>query len=476
TIDEELPMSLYAESTRSKLLAPCRHCGEFVHPYENELRGWRDADSEMKAAKLAHWICPKCERRITEKQRAKMLIDTVLLHEGQRISTTGKITGPKPESTRLWYHATPFFNMLLEPGDIGKEEWVAERIPEDTTERIQSEKERAQFRWSKTYTPPKLDGQIELDRKTVADRQNKLPPSTLPDDVQLLTIAYDTGDKRGWFAALASRPNGELIVPAYGDFDIRSDLATPENAILAALREQKPFLEAGLPKVSGGTLIAHRVGCDAGWRQAATWKWTKEINERQSLEQWVMATRGRGETQIDKRKWTCPKNKGNLVRQISSDRDWYVEWIKKAIVFELHFDADNFKLLVQHGLTLAMHSPGSISLHAGTKRSHSRIARHCTNERLLFERHPEKGIVSRWVRFGDNHLLDCLAQCYAMLVRLGYQPPPLPTTAEIQASNIPQVAKPSKESARPKEERKEMTADESATERRRRVDQWFGIE
>lgn len=426
TIEDELPWTLRSESTKSQLVAPCPHCCDYIHPGEEHLRGWQTAKTEMEAIRASHWVCPKCKRKITEAQRHRALKKCCLVHEGQTINRDGKISGPQPQSTRLWYHATPFFNLLLEPGDIGAEEWATAQIPEDTAEKIAAEKERAQFRWAKVYTPPKIDGQIDLNRDGVASRQNDLPQGTLPDDVGLLAIAYDTGDRKGWFAALGTRPSGELFVPTYGDFDIDSDRARPDIAITNALMAQLPFLEAGLPKATGGVLRAHAVGIDAGHKQQSTWEFTKAANPRQRPDQWAIAMRGRGESQLEARKYICPKNKNTSVRVIDPDRTWYVEFVRRSNVFELHWDADLYKLRVQHGFTLPMHTPGSISLFQSTRRGHSRLARHLTNERLIWEILPRIGKKARWHRFGDNHLLDCLAEAYCLLCRLGYVPPGLP--------------------------------------------------
>ncbi|MDM4015833.1 terminase gpA endonuclease subunit [Roseiconus lacunae] len=433
TTEEELPWALYEGSSKSRLVAPCPHCLEYVHPTEDDLIGWQDARSEMEAIDNSHWRCPKCKRRISEPDRHKALLKTKLVHDGQTLDRDGRVHGKKPPTTRLWFHATPFFNLLLEPADIGAEEWATMQIPEDTAERIAAEKERAQFRWAKTYKPPAIDGQIDLSREGIAGRRNDLPQNALPNDVGLLVYAFDTGDRKGWFASMGTRPNGELFVPTYGDFDIPSDKAQVEVAIQAALEGQIPMLSAGLPKQSGGTMRPHAVGCDCGHRQKATWAWTRhgDLNPRQALDQWAIAMRGRGESQMESRqRWNCPKDRGSMVRQIGDDRTWYIEWVKRANVFEMHWDADGYKLHVQHGLTLDLHAPGSISFFAGSNRTHSRIARHCINERLIYEFVPLKGKVARWHRFGDNHLLDCMAMCYALLVKLGYQPPSLPRVSE----------------------------------------------
>ncbi|MGB7325948.1 MAG: terminase gpA endonuclease subunit [Rubripirellula sp.] len=428
TEDDALPWLLREDSTQSEIVSPCPHGCGFIAPDWDQLVGWQDARSEIQAASLSHWICPMCEKKITEKQRLKSLLDAVLLHRGQKIDKRGKVTGPAPETTRLWYHAKPWANLLLEPGDIGAEEWSCEQIPEDTEERISAEKERAQFRWARTYRPPAIDGELRIDRTGVAARAIELAHGILPNDVGLVSVGYDLGDKVGWFAVMCSRGDGSLHVPVYGKFDIHSDRARPDIAILSALKEQLTFLRAGIAKAGGGSLRPHFVGIDVGHEQTAGWNFAKshDVNPTQSLDQWVMPMRGRGETQMESRKYVCPKNTGTMIRMIDPDRLWYIEWVKKANAFEMHWDSDKFKFRVQQGLCLPVGSPGAISLHAGTKNVHSKLARHVTNERLIFEHVPGQKPRGRWHRFGNNHWFDCLAEAYVGLCRMGYQPPALP--------------------------------------------------
>lgn len=427
TTEEELPWRLRSESTMSTVMSPCPHCKTFIAPDQEHLVGWRDAPSEMVAAKRAHWVCPECNRKITEKQRAKSLKDAVLLHAGQKINKRGKVTGNPPESSRLWYHATPWANLLLGPDDLAAEDWSVEQILEDSEERIDAEKEKAQFRWSKIYKRPTVEGEIEIDRTGVAARRIELPRSLLPSDTQLLAIAYDLGDRTGWYCALAARENGTLHVPDYGSFDVPSHLAEPTIAIEAAMTEQMEFLNAGYVQQNGQAIRSHAVWVDAGHESAAVWNFVRKAQGTQSLSQWIMPCRGRGTTQMeDRKKFVCPKNKGNLVRQIDPESNWYVEWVKRGRVFEVHWDADKLKFRAQHGLVLPVEAPGAITLFAGPSKVHSTFARHATNERLIWEHNPGKPPERKWHRFGANHLLDCLAEAYCALCRLGYQPPNLP--------------------------------------------------
>lgn len=423
TLPSELPYTLREASSRSEIVAPCPHCGEFVAPGRDHLVGWRDARSELAAAKAATWICPKCERPITEKQRHKMLFDAVLLHSNQTIDKRGKVSGGMPETTRLWFHAKPFVNCLLQASDIATEEWLAAQIPEDTPERNDAEKELHQFVWSKPYEPPREEGSIELNRDDVTSRAIEVGRAQLPHDVDLVATGYDLGDTTGWYLTLASRKDGRLLIVDYGSFDVHSKQARPREAIFAALKDQLPYLKAGYPMLGGGALRPHAVWADAGHESEAVWDFVKAANERQSIKNWIMACRGRGVTQMDERKYSCPTKKAGPVKQIASDRSWYVEFLKSPLCFEIHWDADKYKWLAQHGLSLPIDQPGAIALFAGPQKGHRLFARHCCNENLIHEFVPGVGVRAKWVRTGANHLLDCLAEAYAALCRLGYRPP-----------------------------------------------------
>ncbi|TWU15971.1 terminase gpA endonuclease subunit [Allorhodopirellula heiligendammensis] len=423
TLQHELPWTLRESSSRSEIVAPCPHCRSFIAPGREHLVGWRDAHSEIAAANAATWICPSCEKAISEAQRHKMLHDAILLHAGQTVDKRGRVRGPQPETTRLWYHAKPFVNCLLSASDIASEEWLAAQIPEDTSERNDAEKELHQFVWSKIYEPPREEGAIEISRDTITSRGIEVGRGQLPADVQLVATGYDLGNTTGWYLTLASRADGRLLIVDYGSFDIHSDKARPREAIRAALTAQLPYLNAGYPILGGGNLRAHQVWADAGHERKAIWDFTRDANEKQSLKQWIIACRGRGETQMQERKYTCPTKKAGAVRQIAHDRSWYVEFLKDPRCFEIHWDADRYKWLAQHGLTLPLDRPGAIALHAGPEKGHRTLARHCCNEQLVHEFVPGVGASQKWIRTGANHLLDCLAESYAALCRLGYRPP-----------------------------------------------------
>ncbi|TWU66440.1 terminase gpA endonuclease subunit [Crateriforma conspicua] len=466
TIESELPWTLHDASSRSKIVSPCPHCCEFIAPEREHFVGWKEAHSEVAATKAAHWVCPKCGKKITESQRHRSLFDAVLLHAGQKIDRKGRVTGPPPETTRLWYHATPWVNCLLEAQDIARDEYLAAQIPEDTEERTNADKQLAQFTWSMIYRPPKVDGEITITREGIAARTNGLAKGRLPSDVQFVTIGMDTGHRTAWYLVLASCADGRLKIIDYGSFDVPSHQARPKEAIVAALGGQVPYLEAGFSVEGGDALRAHSVWVDCSDNQEATWEFTRGVNPRQSLNQWVIAARGRGESQMDRRRFTCPSRKNNTVRQIADDKLWYVQWIKAARIFEVSWDADKVKWLAQHGLCLPVESPASITLFEQPEKAMRTFTRHIRNEKLLHEFVPGKGWKSYWWRTGANHYLDCLAMAYAAQCRLGYQPPAvrMHRNPDGSPSAVDQAAAPTT----PKKKPAKLPAD-----KRKKVSSWF---
>ena len=470
TIEDELPWRLRPESTRSRILTPCPHCSRYVAPGREDLVGWRDARSEFEAASLAHWRCPKCETPITEAERRDMVSAAKLVHHGQSVDKLGRVSGSPPTSSRLWFHATPFVNLLLGPPDIATDEWLASKIPDDSPDRIQADKELTQFVWSQPYTPPKIDGEIELDRKSIGSRMASIPRGVLPADRVFTTLGIDMGETKSWFVLLCSRADGTLHIADYGDFDVRSDLALPEVAMVSALQEFWRVVEAGW-QVQGGEIVQpDQAWIDAGHEEKAIWQFVRSLESRQRLGQQVFASRGRGETQIGTSKWVPVKKTGNQVRQIDPGGRWYVEWVTRGRVFEVHWDADHAKVIAQHSLTIEQSSPGATSLFAASSRMHERFARHICNERRREEHRPGQRPRYRFYRTGPNHLLDAFAQALAAQIRLGWEPPRVdldgpdelandPAAAPLRSAQSPTVKAKTKPTTPQDEARKQRQAD-----------------
>ncbi len=424
TVKEEMPWSLFPQSSRSRIVSQCPHCDGWVSPGRSHLAGWQDAKTEKEAAAKTHFVCPECTAKITAEQRVQMLHGAKLLHDGQSIDVRGRITGEPPETTRLFFHVTAFANLLRPASDFGLEEWRAAQIPPDSPERDSAERSLCQFIWAIPYTPPKVKAEIVLDAAAIANRRLVLPRGQLPEDTKRVAVGIDLGSTQGWYLVLAERwVEGErrFHVPDYDMFDIPSHDRSIKDAITDALIELYAVLRAGwMVKGTGEVLHAEQVWIDAGYYPDAVYPIVKRLTGY-DLAGPVIASLGRGEATMKRSKYSAPKKSGNTVRQIDPAGLWYVERIKRAETLAVIWDTDYSKLQVHQALSLEAGHPGSVTLFAGTSKTHDRLTRHFMNEQLTNVEISGQ-TVKKWKRTGANHLLDCIAEAKRGLDRAAYLP------------------------------------------------------
>lgn len=423
TVDTELPWALRSQSTRSRIVSPCPHCGEFVSPDQSCLVGWSSALSEKQAANEAYWTCDRCGEKITEKERASMLADAVLLHDGQAISKRGKITGDPPETLRLWFHPQAFHNLLLSAGDVAQDCWKAEQIPEDSNERISADKELDQFVFSCPYTPPRWTDEIDLDRKSI-DRRREYRRTVAPPESDVIGVGIDIGMRRLWYLVSAGLPDGSEHWIDYDCVDV--DLGKPTQvAIMESLDQLRLQFDAGFG-CGEKTITPDQVWADASSKYGrASREFTARLNGLNLYATWL-AVYGRGETQMDAmaKNYTQPKKTGSETREIG--QSYHINKMPKdsgdgqrqplPASYAGFWDADATKLSIHQALTLESGKPGSITLYAGVPKIHERLTRHLTNERRVLEKTP-RGERLIWKRFGEQHLFDCAAMARRAIAR-----------------------------------------------------------
>lgn len=96
---------------------PCPHCGEFAVMawqqirWPKDLAGTRAEQAEaIEQGDLAWYECPRCERRIDERQRNAMVLRGRWAHEGQSVDRAGAVQGERPESSAIWFHIPGFLS------------------------------------------------------------------------------------------------------------------------------------------------------------------------------------------------------------------------------------------------------------------------------------------------------------------------------------------------------------------------------
>lgn len=425
TLPTELPCTLKPNSSESEIKCPCPHCGEFINPSKDDLVGWQDARTEIEASDRGLWKCSKCGEQIEEDQRRSMLNDARLVHRGQSIDKRGNITGDLPQTSRLWFDYSAFHNMLLPAGDIAVDCWASAQIDPDSDEREKSEKQLSQFVFGTAYTPPTHAEGDELTTDQVADRRLDLPRGVCPQDTIRLIAGVDVGERFCHWVLIAVRECQSIHVVDYGTADVPIKKLSIRHAIKSCIVDLVSQLSAGALRDGDDSRIPlHACYVDSGHQPDAIFDAVKSIQ----IDVIVLPVLGRGETQLEKRKYSHPSKTGNVIRSIDKAGRWYLSRVKRARLDQLTLDADSMKLLVHSGLVLPLSTSGSISLFAGPSTVHRRFSRHLISEQQITETLPGKPPTRRWIRSGANHWLDALVYACTAAIRTGW----LPGASEIE--------------------------------------------
>lgn len=426
-----LPATLKEHSSQSKIVVPCPHCGEFILPGRDDLVGWQEARNELDAREKASWRCNKCYEMLGDDMRKTALSDAVLIHAGQSVTKRGEIVGELPPTKRLYFEYNAFHNAFLTAGDIAYDCWSANQIEPDTPARESAEKELSQFVFGVVYTPPAHQESEEIRPESVEDRRLKLPRGVAPSDTTRIVFGCDVGGKFCHWVVVAVRECQALHVVDYGIEEAPVTAKSLRAAITECVVEILANLTNGFPRDGASDRIPLSAAyVDSGYQPDAIFEAAKQCVDVVDL----LPVLGRGETQMQKRKYELPTKTGNVVREIDKFGRWHLSRVKRAGVNQLTLDSDAMKLLVQSGLILPLSVPGSISLFSGPSSIHRRFSKHLTSEQMITEEIPGKPSTRKWIKHGANHHLDALAYATTAALRLGWSPESLESD-EVETSN-----------------------------------------
>lgn len=177
----------YQQGTRSRILLPCPHCGEFVAPERDHLTGWQAADSHLAAKLQARFICPSCNTAWSEEQREVANHNAKLIHGKQKIENH-IVVGAAPQTETLGFRWSAVNNQFLTAGDVAADEWRASRAADQEL----AEREMRQFVWCVPVEASKRT-QTPLEIMELAARQGSWGRGIVPPDTRWLTAAIDIG-------------------------------------------------------------------------------------------------------------------------------------------------------------------------------------------------------------------------------------------------------------------------------------------
>ena len=332
TDDEDLPLSEWPLTTQSRIACPCPHCKKHVTPEREHLRGWKDAPSENQAAKKSHFVCPACEKKLTEKQRRTMNEKAVLLHAGQQVKR-GKVHGPAPEVSKLGFRWNAFNNLFLKASDYGTKEWTAAQFEEGSPKWENAEKALCQQAWAIGYTPKNV-ARTRLNQKAVRNRKSKLPDRMVPANCDYLVTGIDVGKWVCWFVTLAFCSDGTIHVVAHDGVDtsiLNKDKVTKHHeniAIANCLAEMFDAAKVGYVFEDGGVKHPDLVLPDTGYRPEAVFSALREFDPKR-----FMGVRGRGKTVWFEDKndgeYRAPAKLSQTIREISDIAPMHREYVRK---------------------------------------------------------------------------------------------------------------------------------------------------
>lgn len=414
TIPEELPACARGEddderliSTRSQIVSPCPHCGEFIAPGRTLLVGWQEAETEPQVKDQATWLCPSCSNPINDAQRRESLLDCRLLHWGQKIDKRGRVTGPVPPTSTLWFSWSAWHNLLLDAADIAMDEWNAMAIEEGTQERDDAERALCQFTHGMPFKSTLADNE-PLKATNVRKRTDTWKRNVLPHDTVKVTIGVDIGDWTAWWFLIAHRADGQKHVAAYGAFDVkRSKGDDLGSRIIASLHDfADTIVEQGFPQEgTDGHYIPDVVWIDGGYRPDDVAEFIRQRGGIKQRRYWLVRGRGKsvgGSGYNHPKKVTFHKTRIGL--------QWFAEVNHKRRILEVTFNADYWKMDVDAKLRTSPGKKGAMTFSvAELKNEHAKLSNHLCNEQFKREWVPGKGLVDKWVKTGDQHWKDAAA-------------------------------------------------------------------
>jgi predicted RNA-binding Zn-ribbon protein involved in translation (DUF1610 family) len=427
TTEKELPETLRATSTDSKILSPCPHCGEWIWPSRDDLVGWENARTEVEASELATWICPKCGEAIAADERRDALNESVLIHSGQTIDRRGRVSGDLPRTRRLYFRYGAWHNAFLNAADLAVDLWAAAQLEPGTRSRELAERKLCQFVFGSPYTPPAAEVGEVLEESDV-DRRDVLPRAVAHADALHVVAGVDVGERVCHWVLLVVRPDAQLHVCDYGTVEVDRTEGM-KAGLKRALVELFQHLEFGVAKdvsepgvaVAGGRWACRSVYVDSGHLPEVVFDAAKDFNAAIGREL-VLPVLGRGETQLAKRKYATPTKTGNTIRKIDPEGRWHLSRVRRARIDQLTLDADAFKRLADAGFRVAAGNPGCITLFSGPGSVHRTFIRHLINEQWVTEELPDQPTRARWVVTGAQHYKDALAYAICAATRLGWTP------------------------------------------------------
>jgi len=400
SIEEGCIWQEYLGGTESRIMLPCPHCGAWVSPEREHLRGWQEAESDLAALEAGRFVCPECEADWSEADRYAANVRGRLIHRGQEMTPDGQVVGSEPHTTTLGFRWSAVNNMLVSAGDFAKQEWDGHRA----ADREGAEREMLQWVWALPAESPEVDV-TPLDPRKVSRRTVALKMGIVSQSHEVVAVGCDTHlGHLDWSAqAWTGTPTGNVI--EYGVFDVERRQGV-HAALVAALTEWSRYILRGWHDDAGQVVLPSIVWIDSGYARHtdAVYEFCRSANAELGRDLFF-PSKGYGVGQRRQRPYNAPAKTGQETRYIG--REYYLSRVRRAGVWLAHVNADHWKTELHMALAAAPGEPGSLVLYDAPPGDHDQFGQQVTAERKLETFVPGKGDVVTWERVRrDNHQLD----------------------------------------------------------------------
>jgi len=196
----------YSDTDQREYWVQCVHCKQrYIHRWEPAyVKLEKDSARNLLSPKdylygdCAHWTCPECGKRLTEKQRWEGVEAGKWAPRDCKVDSDGRIIGKVFSNPRKGYHISSF---LVYPGFI-------------TANQLAYEWARADIAWKAGYKRPKQNfinsrcGDSWEEREKVTDEKiviahiGSYEPEVIPEGVQMLTAGVDVQMDHFWLMVL----------------------------------------------------------------------------------------------------------------------------------------------------------------------------------------------------------------------------------------------------------------------------------
>ncbi|MBN2711981.1 MAG: phage terminase large subunit family protein [Planctomycetes bacterium] len=407
--------------TDSRVMLQCPHCREYVWPERKHFTGWEEAETVMEARENGRFSCPECGAIWQEDSRAHLYEEpelwrksdrawaiehAAIVHKGQSISKTGRITGEPPRTNSLGIRWTGLHSPLNPQAEIAAKEWAARRSEKD-----EDEKYCRQFIWAIPYEPEVDDSGISAG--LIQNRLSHYPRGIIPPECSMLTAGIDLGKYACHWEVKAISGDAKSFVIDYGVLEVHNTEQGEDegldHALLTALYRWREDVLAEPYKTADGIEIPlSKVLIDAHWRPDPVLHFCAEVGD---VYQPSMGC-GRG---VNQPNFNMPP-----VRTFEKKPGHHMYELRKTVkvsgekrtVWQVMFEADYWKRYVHDRYLTPPACPGSCTIFGDDRKQHLAFSKHQVAEIEVEEFKRGKGVVRFFKKENkNNHWLDTSVLC-----------------------------------------------------------------